>query len=407
MTALLWLLLLAGGGALLPSLYNQTGKQHVLLAPLLLALGYGLSPAALGFVTTSAVREMQPALQMTVTWLAFAAGLQVPKMRIWQRHSNVLAKQLMTNVLATAWAGLGVGIVLVAAQLCFTDSHTWRMPEILQNPATNSLMWGWGCLVAGTQRRMRPADHVLIACLGLVLLCSFEKNMLGWTALMAVGCAGIIGLLSSSANAVCRKSLSWPIQTATLIGATSLTCGLAVQLGLPGVLVGFIVGACLKWTGLVLANQCRQVSSSVGSVHVVTLVLVGLSLRVSPAQIPWGIALGMVLMCMRLVWEYSRQGMRSRGQPIGSLVREDNAGRCIWLVASLLFITHRSTLAQALLPITAIAVILSDVCLWGAAPLFAATPFAKTCVERGEPQSVLGGHTNVPVQAKSSQKQQV
>ncbi|MEM7495250.1 MAG: hypothetical protein AAF471_03755 [Myxococcota bacterium] len=364
MTSLLWLLLLAGGGALLPSLYSQTGKQHVLLAPLLLALGYGLSPAALGFVTTGAAADMQPALQMAVAWLALAAGLQVLETRTWRRHNGVLAKQLMTNILAAAWSGLGVGAVLVIAQLGLTTSHTWRMPEILREPEVNGLLWGWGCLVAGTQRRMRPADQVFLGCLGLVLLCSFDGNMLGWTALLVVGCAGIVGLLGNPTTSTSLKDPAWPIRTAVLIGATALTCGLAAQLGLPGVLVGFFVGACLKRAGLVPATQCRQVAASVRSVHVVTLVLVGLSLRVALTHILWGIALGVVLLCMRLVWEHSQHRVRGGGRRIGILVREDNAGRCIWLAASLLFVTHRSILAQALLPIMAIAVILSDISLW-------------------------------------------
>lgn len=365
MTSLLWLLALAGGGALLPSLYSQTGRQHILLAPLLLALGYGLSPEALGFVSASAVREMRPALQMAVTWLALAAGLQVLETQTWRRHTGVLVGQLMTNILAAAWAALGVGIVLVIAQLGLAPAHMWRLPEILRESEAAGLMWGWGCLLAGTQKRMRPTDQVLLGCLGLIVLCSLNANMLGWTVLLAVGCAGIVGLLGVSTAAPGQKGFAWPLQTATLIGAAALTCGLAAQLGLPGVLVGFLVGACLKRTGLVPASQCRQAAASVRSVHMITLVLAGLSLRASAAHALWGAALGVVLLCMRLTWEHSRHRARRAGR-VRILVREDNAERCVWLSAALLFITHRPGLAEALLPIVAIAAVLSDVFLWGA-----------------------------------------
>ncbi|MEM7589509.1 MAG: hypothetical protein AAF320_05075 [Myxococcota bacterium] len=361
MNALFWLLALAGAASFLPNLYKTGQGQHILLTPVLLCVGYALSPSGLGFIAPAAVRGMQPAVQLFITWIALCAGMHVPHPRLWLRYRGALFRRLGTSALMAAWVSLGTGALLVMTQLILVGRRS-ELGSLLQEK-TAVMAMAWGCLLAGSQVGLRIWQQGLLAFVSAVLVSNLTMHQVGLLLVVCAGCTAAAALLQRWGEII--------VCCIVFIGVASLSAGLSQQLDLPHVCTGFAVGFCLSLVSKQSFEQRRWVSQASVPAQVVVIVLVGLTVQVPWAALAWGICLSIVLVLMRFAKTASR--LTFEITPM-SLVY-GHAARCTAFAAALLFAGGRAhSPAQLLLVITAVAASLSDLVIW-----FAIRYRNKTC----------------------------
>ena len=361
MNALFWLLALASVASVLPNLYKVGKGQHVLLAPLLLCVGYALSPLGLGFVESAAVRSMQPAVQLFITWIAVSAGMYVPHPRLWLRYRAFWSCRLGKSALMALWVSLGIGALLVMTQL-FVAGH--RLNELLQEEsATLSLTWGF--LLVGSQMQLRIWQQGLLAGVALGVVSDLTLNQLQLLCVVVVGCAVTATLLQRWAHRATQSSHEKHehdvVFAVVLIGIASLCAGLSHQLDLPHVCTGFTLGFCLSLMSSRPFEQRRWVAQTAIPAQLVVIVLVGLMLQISWAWLIWGMCLGVVLVLMRFAKTASSLAFEMDPWSLSY----GYASCSTAFAAALLFAGGRAHAhAPLLLAITAIAASFSDLIIW-------------------------------------------
>ncbi|MEM7403106.1 MAG: hypothetical protein AAF310_03745 [Myxococcota bacterium] len=362
MNALLWLLALAGVASFLPSLY-QTGKgQNVLLTPLLLCLGYALSPLGLGFVDAAAVRGMQPAVQLLVTWVALYAGIHMPHPRLWLYHRAFWLQRLGKSCLMAAWVCLGVSALLVVTQLLLV-----RYPvTVLLQDNTTTMTLAWGLLLTGSQMQLRVWQQGLLASAALILVSDLTLYQLQLLCIVSLGCALAATLLQRfhARQPLCNKDTQQRLVISFVVftGVASLCAGLSHQLDLPHVCTGFAVGFWLNLTSKQPFEQRRWVSQTAMPAQLVVVVLVGMTLQIPWTWLLWGLGLAMVLALMHFAKAASGSMLHKTSRRIFSY---GYAARSTAFAAALLFAGGRAHApAQLLLAITAIAASVADLMVW-------------------------------------------
>jgi hypothetical protein len=355
-TALLVLLALLS----VAMLFSQQGAFDELVerasTPVLVGLGFALSPAGFGFLSASTLNGLAPAVDVGVFWLAVLAGLRASSLLPAALRAPEGRRAAVLAVVAAAVASLVAGGVLqAAAGVAHGIGLKGSLPAALLVGASLSGMPG-----------ERGASAVRAAYSGtaqLVVLVAALVSLFLWTGrteLVVVGALGCVGAVVVRLILPRGESGGVPAPIAYLAVAV-LLAGLSRLAAVPGAIAGFLLGSLVARIDAVLAGASPNPApdallATERPVRIVVTTVLAAITAITMTDAIVGAALGISVVLVQYFVSLALTDGTSLLERLGATVATSTTP----LVAVAAFSSAHIDGAKALLPVILVAVAVAD-----------------------------------------------
>ncbi len=305
MSALLVLLFLLSIGTIASRPGALAGVVDRVATPLLIVMGLACAPEGLGFLTSSLVHGLEPALAVGVTWIGILVGLRSASHDFSDTRGN--ARAIIVVVAATA-----ASVLMALMAMALPRLAGIRTDDTFHMLAGAALILG-GALVgsppvdAAIRADMAMRSHLVDVGDLVATVCGVVAIAIlpSWSALPPPLAAVIVvsaGFLLALLQRLLGGSASDDAATRiiALLGVVAVAAGLLHAAGLPSAVSGLVAGAILSRTELGRALR-DALSPTERPARIVVAFLIGTMIPISSTALIVGVLLALGQLGVQLV----------------------------------------------------------------------------------------------------------